>query len=260
MFNAVVLTFTAGVLGTLLGGIVGLKFDPKSTKSFSLLLSFSAGMMIAMVCFDLMPHALHHSGLLITIFGVLLGFFLLILFDGKFHHHHEDEGAEIDDLHHHHLAIEKADSHKWVELGAMMIFSVALHNFPEGMAIGSSSIYDLNTGLMMAFLLALHNLPEGMGMIVPLRSGGISKGKALLLVALSGISTLVGGIVGALVGSIGMSVIGFTLALAAGCMLYVVYYEVLPQVGLMNKTRHPVIYQILGFMIGFIIISLTHTH
>ena len=260
MINAIFLTFTAGILGTLLGGVLGLKVDPKSNRSLSLLLSFSAGMMISMVCFDLMPEAVEHSGLLITVVGVVLGIFVLIKFDGVFHHHHEDEGAELEDLHHHHLVIEKADNYKWFELGIMMIASVALHNFPEGVAIGSSSINEVETGIMMAVLLTLHNLPEGMGMIVPLRSAGISKGKALTLVAISGLPTLIGGIVGALIGGISPTVIGFTLALAAGCMLYVTYYEVLPQVSLMDKTRHPVIYQIVGFILGFIIISLMHNH
>ena len=256
MVSAILLTFTAGVLGTLLGGILGLKIDPKSTKSLSLLLSFSAGMMISMVCFDLMPEALEHGGLLVAVLGCAAGILVLLKFDGVFHHHHDQDKEELDDLHHHHEVFEKADSHKWVQLGVMMIGSVALHNFPEGMAIGSSTLVELRTGLMMAFLLLLHNLPEGMGMIVPLRSGGISKPKALLLVAMSGITTLLGGVTGVLVGSISPAVIGFTLALAAGCMLYVVYYEILPQVNLMDSSRHPLLFQFGGFLLGFIIISI----
>lgn len=62
MVMAVLLTFVAGVLGTLLGGVLGLRIDPKSSKSLSCLLAFSAGMMISMICFDLMPEALEHAG------------------------------------------------------------------------------------------------------------------------------------------------------------------------------------------------------
>lgn len=76
-------------------------------------------------------------------------------------------------------------------------------------------------------------------MIVPLRSGGVGKGRSLLLVALSGLPTLIGGVAGVLLGSISPVFIGFTLALAAGCMLYVTYYEILPQVTLMEKGRRP---------------------
>ena len=143
-----------------------------------------------------------------------------------------------------------------MQLGLMMIGSVALHNFPEGMAVGSSALHEVKTGILMALLLALHNLPEGMGMIVPLRSGGIKKGKALLLVALSGLPTLIGGIAGVLLGSISPVFIGFTLALAAGCMLYVTYYEFLPQVTLMETGRRPLVFQLAGFLLGFILISI----
>ena len=108
----------------------------------------------------------------------------------------------------------------------------------------------------MALLLALHNLPEGMGMIVPLRSGGVGKGRALLLVALSGLPTLIGGVAGVLLGSISPVFIGFTLALAAGCMLYVTYYEILPQVTLMEKGRRPLVFQLAGFLLGFVLISI----
>ena len=226
MFAAVLLTFVAGVLGTLAGGILGLRIDPRSSKSLSCLLAFSAGMMISMICFDLMPEALEEAGLTIAVIGCALGVLLLLKFDGVFHHH-DQQPDELDDLHHHHHAMETVNNQKLTQLGLMMIASVALHNFPEGM-----------------------------GMIVPLRSGGVSRGKALLLVALSGLPTLIGGIAGVLLGSISPVFIGFTLAFAAGCMLYVTYYEILPQVTLMDSGRRPLVFQLTGFLLGFVLISI----
>ena len=49
---------------------------------------------------------------------------------------------------------------------------------------------------------------------------------------------------------------GQTLALAAGCMLYVTYYEILPQVTLMEKGRRPLVFQLAGFLLGFVLISI----
>ena len=220
MVMAVLLTFVAGVLGTLLGGVLGLRIDPKSSQSLSCLLAFSAGMMISMICFDLMPEALEQAGLAIAVAGCGLGVLLLLKFDGLFHHH-DEQPDELDDLHHHHHAMEEVNTKKLMQLGLMMIGSVALHNFPEGMAVGSSALYEVKTGMMMALLLALHNLPEGM-----------------------------------LLGSISPVFIGFTLALAAGCMLYVTYYEILPQVTLMEKGRRPLVFQLAGFLLGFVLISI----
>lgn len=84
MVMAVLLTFVAGVLGTLLGGVLGLRIDPKSSQSLSCLLAFSAGMMISMICFDLMPEALEQAGLAIAVAGCGLGVLLLLKFDGLF--------------------------------------------------------------------------------------------------------------------------------------------------------------------------------
>ena len=82
MVMAGLLTFVAGVLGTLLGGVLGLRIDPKSSQSLSCLLAFSAGMMISMICFDLMPEALEQAGLAIAVAGCGLGVLLLLKFDG----------------------------------------------------------------------------------------------------------------------------------------------------------------------------------
>ena len=78
MNNAVLLTFFAGVVGTLAGGLLGLKVNPDSSRSLSSLLAFSAGMMISMICFDLLPEALEEAGMPITVAGCALGVCLLL--------------------------------------------------------------------------------------------------------------------------------------------------------------------------------------
>lgn len=193
MITAIALTFLSGVLGTALGGLVSILFNLKSKRSLTMLLAFSAGMMISMICFDLIPEALENGGLAIAVTGCAAGVILLLLLDRHFHHH-ASENTESGNLHHHehHLNPEG----KMLTLGLMMIGSVALHNFPEGLAIGSSSSHELSMGILMAILLTAHNIPEGMGMIAPLLSGGMGRTKALLLVASSGLSTLLGGILG----------------------------------------------------------------
>lgn len=258
MQNAILLTFLAGIVGTALGGFLGFFINPRSSRALSYLLAFSAGMMIAMICFDLLPEALEDAGMFITVTGCGAGVILLLQFDRIFHHHHEKAEDSLDDLHHHHEVVEHSKNKTFLRLGLLMITSVALHNFPEGLAVGSSTVHELGTGAMMALLLTLHNIPEGMGMIVPLLSGGFSKAKALALTALSGLPTLLGGILGSLLGSVSTTFIGFSLAFAAGCMLYVTYYEILPQVSLLDKGRRPLLYQLAGFLLGFWIITQMH--
>lgn len=251
MNHAILLTFLSGVVGTTAGGALCLFFKLNSKRAMSALLSFSAGMMMSMICFDLLTEALEHSSILFTVFGCASGILILLFLDGKLHHHGEHP-TEEENLHHHHVH----SNSKMIQLGAMMILSVSLHNFPEGLAIGSSSVYQLKTGMIMALLLTLHNIPEGMGMISPLLNGGMSRFKALMWVALSGVSTLLGGIIGALFTNISAQWIALTLSLAAGCMLYVTYFEILPQVQLMEQGKRPFLYQIFGFLLGFVLITL----
>lgn len=108
----------------------------------------------------------------------------------------------------------------------------------------------------MALLLALHNLPEGMGMI----GTAAQRRRGQRQVAASGrvkrTADLDRRVAGVLLGSISPVFIGFTLALAAGCMLYVTYYEILPQVTLMEKGRRPLVFQLAGFLLGFVLISI----
>lgn len=250
MFNAILLTFLSGIVGTAVGGALSLFFKLNSNRAMSALLSFSAGMMMSMICFDLLPEALEHSSILFTVVGCAIGVIILLLLDGELHHH-SAHATEEDNLHHHPIHTDS----KMLQLGTMMILSVSLHNFPEGLAIGSSSVYQLETGIIMALLLTMHNIPEGMGMIAPLIKGGMSKFKALMWVAMSGFSTLLGGIIGALFSNISAQWIALTLSLAAGCMLYVTYFEILPQVQLMEKGKRPFLYQIFGFLLGFVLIT-----
>ncbi len=251
MLEALLLTGFTGILGTSLGGLLGIIIHKRFSKAITYLLALSAGMMISMVCFDLLPEALEMGGVFISVGGCALGIFLLLILDGKFHHHNHEHEIE-NNLHHHDLH----PNDKMIQLGFMMIISVSLHNFPEGMAIGSSTLHHIHTGFMMSILLALHNLPEGMGMIAPLIEAGISKSKALFLVSLSGSTTLLGGFVGVLIGTISEEIIAFTLAFAAGCMLYVTIYEMLPQIKFAGNKKVSLLFLISGFLFGFMIIQI----
>ena len=135
-----------------------------------------------------------------------------------------------------------------------MVLAVTLHNLPEGMAIGSGASHDAQMGLTLAVLIALHNIPEGMSIGVPLIAGGMAKWKAVLLTALSGAPTLVGGALGAYLGSGGDALVAISLALAAGAMLYVTYCEILPQVILLNQERGPAVFTIMGIILGLLMV------
>jgi ZIP family zinc transporter len=106
------------------------------------------------------------------------------------------------DLRHQKNLLAKNHSNSMLKPGLLMFSAIALHNLPEGIAIGAGGSYDENMGLMLAVLIALHDIPEGISICVPLIEGGMSRKKAVWLTAVSGIPTFIGGFIGIIPGRI----------------------------------------------------------
>lgn len=267
-------TFIAGVAGTGLGGLVGAMLQKESNRVVSLLLSFAAGVMLSVVCFDLVVEAIETgSGIGMVIgsiaFGVLVISLLNYWIDRKTNpevpHIDENHPKTADDLdeliHSDHLQQHKLSQGNKLSLfvaGIIMACAIALHNVPEGMTIGAS--YSSNDGimgrsaLMLAVLIGLHNIPEGMAVSVPLISGGMPKWKAVLITAATGIPTIIGALLGYLLGEIGPLGLTVSLGFASGAMLYVVFGEILPQSYLLYTSKVPAYSAIAGILTGLVII------
>ena len=267
-------TAIAGVAGTGLGGLIGAMLQKDSNRTVSLLLSFAGGVMMSVVCFDLVVEAIEtQAGILMVIAAIAAGvaviFGLNYLIDRKTNpevpHIDENHPKTADDLdeliHSNHLEQHYARQDNKFALfvaGLVMASAIALHNVPEGMTIGAS--YASNDGVMgsaalvLAVLIGLHNIPEGMAVSVPLISGGMAKGKAVLITACSGIPTILGALLGFLLGEIGPLGLCLSLGFASGAMLYVVFGEILPQAILMYHSKLPAFSAIAGILTGLFII------
>ena len=267
-------TTIAGVVGTGLGGLVGALLQKDSNRTVSLLLSFAGGVMLSVVCFDLVTESIATgAGIYVVIGSVAAGvtiiYLLNYIIDQKTNpevpHIGEDHPKTADDLDelihsdHYLMHQEKQDSKfALMVAGFVMACAIALHNVPEGMTIGAS--YANNDGVMgssalvLAVLIGLHNIPEGMAVSVPLIGGGMSKPKAVLLTALSGVPTVIGALLGFVIGE--MSVVGLAVSLgfASGAMLYVVFGEIIPQAILMYHSKLPAFSVIFGMLLGLLII------
>lgn len=278
----IVITLVSGVVGTGLGGVVGAVLKRDSSKVVSLLLSFAAGIMLAVVCFDLMsePIEMMNEGTVpkytpvIVVAAAAVGYAVVYLLnkiidkrtDREVEHIDENHPATADDLdeliHSNHLETHKnARSHLFVA-GLVMMAAIALHNLPEGMVIGASYAVTENltanlfsgSGFIIAVVIGLHNIPEGMAVSVPLISGGMGKVKAVLLTALSGLPTVFGALIGYALGGINEIMLVLALGFASGAMLYVVFGELLPESILMWKSKLPALSLFVGLLVGFLIV------
>lgn len=275
------ITAAAGVGGTGLGGAVACLFRKDSDKTVSLLLSFAAGVMTAVVCFDLLTEALNADGqaanVWLVVCGVSAGFVVIALLNAVIDKTTNREVAHIDQNHprtadsleelthanhlHEHRSGRQPRSGLFLA-GLVMAAAIALHNVPEGMVIGASfartvdQILANRSGLIMAVVIGLHNIPEGMAVSVPLISGGMSKWHSVGVTALSGAPTILGAVMGFLIGAISPTALVISLSFASGAMLYVVFGELLPESILIWKSKLPAALVVLGLLTGLIIIFL----
>lgn len=227
-----------GTFGTTLGGILGIVIKKNSNKFLSFVLSFASGLMMAIICFDLIPEALDISSIYSIIFGILIGIISMIFCDvivqKKFNVKQQGNSSKGDLL----------------RTGIIVSIGLAIHNFPEGLAIGSGFEASLRLGFGLAIAICLHDIPEGISMAVPMKNGGMKKSKVIFYVILSGITTGIGAFFGAIVGSISEAVIAICLSFAAGAMLYIVSGELIPESNKLYKGRMSAIGNMIGFVIG----------
>ena len=280
----VVVTAIAGVVGTGLGGLIGVIFTRNSEKIVSLLLSFAGGVMLCIVCLDLLsdalgqvPDSVGHVFFVVAMTAVGFGIIYLLnaLIDRKTNpqvkhidKNHPKTADQLSELIHsdhydeHKKEYEETKGQKSLRqlfiAGLVMAFAIALHNFPEGMVIGASYASDEATGgvggLAMAVVIGLHNIPEGMAVSVPLVAGGMKKTKATLLTAVTGAPTILGAMLGYFLGTLSPVMLALSLSFASGAMLYVVFGELLPEAILMWRSKAPAFAMLVGLLVGVVIL------
>lgn len=237
------LTTITGIGGLALGGALA-ALPRKGAPSAKALAPLTAGVMLAVVFFHMLPEALEHGSWLSTALLALTGGILPWLLHIKLGHHHHHKSEDLRPA-------------AWVLAGA-----VALHNLPVGMALGSSVAANGATysGIITALTIGLHNLPEGMSIASPLRGGGATPFRAVGLAALAGVPTVLGGLLGFFVGSAAPILLSGILSFAAGAMLFVLLFELIPEAMEGSRTKASLL-MAAGLGAGFLLLQLGgHTH
>ncbi len=138
-----------GTFGTTIGGIIGVTTKKHSKKFLSFVLAFASGLMMAIICFDLLPEALEISNIITTMLGVVLGISMMILCDKVVEKKFNVEETYLN------------KNNTLLKTGIIVSIGLAIHNFPEGLAIGSGFGASIKLGLSLAIAICLHDIPEG---------------------------------------------------------------------------------------------------
>ena len=253
--DVLMLSAFAGIFGMGMGGLIAaVLLKNPSEKVMCWMLSFAGGIMIGIVCFGIIPEAAEISNTIVAMVGLIVGIVVIMILNRIVDNISSTTTGDLS-VHHTHEELYHADSvfknrSRMLRSGIIMFIAIALHNLPEGIAIGAGGTYDFQLGVILAIMITLHSLPEGMAVAALLLAGGVGKWKVVLITALSGTPVLIGGFIGILVGGISDVAVAISLAIAGGAMLYVVFGEIIPQSIVMTKSRVATIITLAGIVIG----------
>jgi len=205
----------AGVIGTGAGGLMSVFVKNPTPRFTGTILAFAAGIMLSIIFLELIDESIANSGYQAAVSGLALGMLIFYLLDHYLPHHHA-------------VSVEETHQGGYLKKGTLLALGIGLHNFPEGLAIGTGFVGSPELGMSLAILIGLHNIPEGMAVAAPLKQGGYSYLRVLAITALAGAPMGVGALIGAAIGSISTFVLGLSLGFAAGAMLYIVCDELIP--------------------------------
>ena len=140
----------------------------------------------------------------------------------------------------------------YIKSSLLLGISIAAHNFPEGLALGSSFMTMSNLGPTLALAMMLHDIPEGVAMAIPMKIDKQPKLKIVLYTFLIGIPTGIGAFLGAYLGTFSPMIIALCLSFAGGTMLYIICDEMIPSAKSLHKGRASSLGIVLGFIAGII--------
>lgn len=236
--NTAMLGSAVGLIGTGLGGVICYLFNP-TKKVLSAMMAFCAGVMVGVVCFSMLVECFDAIGVFKGIICVFMGVGFVYLVERHFRGY-DTTGSTAE-------AMKKT--------GILVGLSIALHNLPEGIALGSGYIQGTEVSLSLALVLLLHNIPEGVAMGAPLRASGMKKG-IILATLLAGLPTSIGAIIGYAAGNISAGFYGGCMGFASGAMLYISCVELIGKAMDIESGKQAPLCAMAGMVLGWLIITL----
>jgi ZIP family zinc transporter len=225
-------------VGQILGATLGLIGKPKNNVLYGSL-AFAASMMISMSLFELIPSALVHTSRFTAMMSFLLGIAIMLAVDKALPHINPE--------------LMKSEKPSVKRSVSMLVIGIALHNIPEGLAIGVAFRLNVVTGLVVAAGIAAQDVPENIATIIPLYALTKNRFKSFLILSFTVIFELAGFFIGFyLFKNINPRILGISLAAAAGFMTYISVEELIPSSEPKNNPKSTTI----GFIAGIIAVAL----
>jgi ZIP family zinc transporter len=260
-----VLTALAGI-STGIGSAIAYFIRKPGPRIMSLILGFSAGVMLYISFAELLAQSFEKVGFGTGNIGFFAGIAFIAILDILIPHEYKEEHvvspADITsaaDISHHgfrHRHGRRIRRSSLMHAGMLTAIGIAIHNFPEGLSVFSSGITgDRTFGILVAAAIALHNIPEGISVSIPIWQATGSRKRAFWYSFLSGLTEPVGAVIGytILFNFFTPTLIYSLLAFSAGIMVYISLDELLPTAHSYGK-EHLVI---IGVITGMLLMALS---
>ena len=219
------------VLGPVIGSLLGVIKQP-SEKFLYDMLSFAAGVMLAISFLQLIPESIQFSNEWICITGIIIGALLMYLTDRLLPHIHpvlcsQEQGCELK------------------KTALYLIIGISLHNLPEGMAMAVGSVTEMKTGIAIALAIAIHDIPEGICTAAPFYHATGKRMRSFFVSAATAFPVIIGFFIAhSIYKNIPLEFVGLIIGTTAGLMIYICADELIPS-SCSRSTNHSTIFYLI---------------
>ncbi|WP_069997282.1 ZIP family metal transporter [Cellulosilyticum sp. I15G10I2] len=227
-------------IGLEIGIILLYVFRVKSNRLIGMLFGGTSGLMIALICFDILPQAIEKNRIDLVMIGIMIGVTI---------------GVLLDDVTPYLEKLMKVNSSKMIRTAFTLVIGIALHNIPEGFALGALSHVSAEAIQKFAIVLMLHSIPEGIALAITFKQAKVKISLVMMIPLILGSIMGVAGILGYVLSGISPNYIVTALGLAAGIILYIVCEELIPESRKIWNGRTTTIATIVGMMLGLLILT-----
>lgn len=227
-------TIIISLFGTVVGSIIGVIIRNPTKKILSIITGAAAGIMLSIVVFDLIPQSINNMKSLYLLVFFIIGVLITLFINNFFVY----------------------ENNYYKKVAALVILGLAIHNFPEGLIMGSGVAAMTSMGLKMSIIITLHDIPEGIAAAAPMMASHEKISKIMFYSFLSALPTLLGAFIGLYLGVVSKNIIGMLYSIVSGIMSYIVCAEMIPESYKLYNKITCFLGVFLGIFIGIMIIFL----
>ncbi len=220
-------------------GVIGLGFQTEKLKKMIIpLVSFAAGALLGDVFLHLLPEVIEENGFSLSIsLYILLGIIISFIME------------KIIAWRHCHTPLDKGHTHRFAY---MNLFGDAVHNFIDGLIIGSSYLVSIPVGIASTIAILLHEIPQEIGDFGVLLHGGFSKNKAIAYNFFTALTAILGTSLALALSNYLPHITQFLPPFAAGTFIYIAGADLIPELHKDGSWRSGLI-QTGAFILGILV-------